>query len=190
MYLVLYKGLGLTSNDLTNYDSPLVAIDGIVVMPTGQVTLPVEVGGRKELVDFIVVHSYSLYTAILGFPQIHSMGAVPSSLHQKVKLPTKQGIAKIREDQGMAWRCQVATIGHKQKEEIKPTLQQLQFRPKDICERLEKTSINLGDEYFQVGASLTILEKVELILFLINNLDVFAWSPYEAPGVDSKFICH
>ena len=35
-----------------------------------------------------------------------------------------------------------------------------------------------------------MLEKVELILFLVNNLDVFAWSPYEAPRVDSDFICH
>ena len=35
-----------------------------------------------------------------------------------------------------------------------------------------------------------MLEKVELILFLINNLDVFAWSPYEAPEVDPDFICH
>ena len=34
------------------------------------------------------------------------------------------------------------------------------------------------------------MEKVELILFLLNNLDVLAWSPYEAPGVDSDFICH
>ena len=34
------------------------------------------------------------------------------------------------------------------------------------------------------------MEKVELILFLVNNLDVFAWSPYEAPGVDLDFICH
>ena len=35
-----------------------------------------------------------------------------------------------------------------------------------------------------------MLEKVELILFLVNNLDVFAWSPYEAPRVDLDFICH
>ena len=31
---------------------------------------------------------------------------------------------------------------------------------------------------------------MELILFLINNLDVFAWSPCEALGVDLEFICH
>ena len=34
------------------------------------------------------------------------------------------------------------------------------------------------------------MEKVELIMFLVSNLDVFAWSPYEAPWVDPNFICH
>ena len=28
------------------------------------------------------------------------------------------------------------------------------------------------------------------MVFLRNNVDVFAWSTYEAPGVDSNFICH
>ena len=81
VYLDLYEGLGLTSDGLTKYDSPLIAFDKIVVTPARQVTLPVEVGGRKELVNFIVVHSYSPYTAILICLWIHSIGAVPSSLH-------------------------------------------------------------------------------------------------------------
>ena len=50
--------------------------------------------------------------------------------------------------------------------------------------------IDLGDKYFQVRANLPMLEKVKLILFLISNLNVFVWSPYEAPGVDSDFIRH
>ena len=33
-------------------------------------------------------------------------------------------------------------------------------------------------------------DKVEMLLFLIQNVDVFAWSPYEVPGVDLKFIIH
>ena len=33
-------------------------------------------------------------------------------------------------------------------------------------------------------------DKVEMLLFLIQNVDVFAWSPYEVPGVDSEFIVH
>ena len=66
----------------------------------------------------------------------------------------------------------------------------LQSTPEGTCEQLEKICIDLGDRYFQVGANLPILKKVELILFLVNNLDVFAWSPYEVTGVDSEFICH
>ena len=33
-------------------------------------------------------------------------------------------------------------------------------------------------------------EKEELINFLKKNIDVFAWSAYEALGVDPNFICH
>ena len=54
---------------------------------------------------------------------------------------------------------------------------------------MEKIPIDIGDKYFQAGESHLILEKVELILFLINNLDVFIWSLYQVPGVDLEFIC-
>lgn len=33
-------------------------------------------------------------------------------------------------------------------------------------------------------------DKVEILLFLVQNADVFAWSPYEVPGVDPEFIVH
>ena len=33
-------------------------------------------------------------------------------------------------------------------------------------------------------------ERVEMLLFLMRNVDVFAWSPYEVLGVDPKFIVH
>ena len=46
------------------------------------------------------------------------------------------------------------------------------------------------DQYFQVGASMTNEDKVKTLLFLIQNVDVFAWDPYEVPGVDPEFIVH
>ena len=121
MYPSLYEGKGLTPEDLTEYNSPLVAFDGSIVLPAGQVTLLVEVEGRKEMVHFIVVHSYSPYTAILVHPWIHTMGVVPSSLHQKVKFPTEQDIAEIRGNQSVACRCQIAIVGHRNKGELRPT---------------------------------------------------------------------
>nr|XP_023885168.1 uncharacterized protein LOC111997322 [Quercus suber] len=33
-------------------------------------------------------------------------------------------------------------------------------------------------------------DRVKMLLLLIRNVDVFAWSPYEVPGVDSEFIVH
>ena len=33
-------------------------------------------------------------------------------------------------------------------------------------------------------------DKVRMLLFLAQNVDVFAWSPYEVPRVDLEFIVH
>ena len=33
-------------------------------------------------------------------------------------------------------------------------------------------------------------EKVEMLLFLLQNVDVFAWSPYEVLDVNHEFIVH
>ena len=33
-------------------------------------------------------------------------------------------------------------------------------------------------------------DRVKMLLFLIQNVDVFVWSPYEVPRVDPEFIVH
>ena len=59
------------------------------------------------------------------------------------------------------------------------------------CEELEKIIIDNDEEkFFQLGVQLPPREKEELIVFLKKNVDVFAWSAYEAPLVDPNFICH
>ena len=40
MYLNLYKGLGLKPEHLTTYSSPLVSFEGRLVIPKGQIKLP------------------------------------------------------------------------------------------------------------------------------------------------------
>nr|XP_023875521.1 uncharacterized protein LOC111987994 [Quercus suber] len=96
MYLDLFKGLRLEKQDLSKYNIPLVGFDGRVVIPEGQISLPVNMGGKEVVVSFIVVNAFSPYTMILGRPWIHAMGTVPSTLHVKVKFPTKQGVAVVR----------------------------------------------------------------------------------------------
>ena len=81
MYLDLFKGLGLKSEDLRSYSSPLVSFEGKMVAPKGQIRLPVQTGTDVVEVDFIVVETFSPYTAIMGRPWLHSLGAVSSTLH-------------------------------------------------------------------------------------------------------------
>ena len=64
-------------------------------------------------VDFIVVDAYSPYTAIIARPWLHALGAVSSTLHQKVKYPSGGQIKEILGDQVLARQCMVATIQHK-----------------------------------------------------------------------------
>ena len=89
MYPDLFKGLGLKDQDLTKYDSPLVSFDRRVVIPQGQISLPVSMEGNEVMVTFIVVNSFSPYTTILERSWIHAMGAIPSTLHIKVKFQTE-----------------------------------------------------------------------------------------------------
>ena len=46
------------------------------------------------------------------------------------------------------------------------------------------------DRSFLIGASVKDEEKVEMLLFLVQNVDMFAWSPYEVPEEDPEFIVH
>ena len=75
---------------------------------------------RSEIVevDFIVVDAYSPYTAIVARPWLHTLGAVSSTLHQKVKYPSGGKIEEILGDQAMARQCMIAAIRHKPEAEL------------------------------------------------------------------------
>ena len=42
MYPDLYRGLNLKPEDLTTYDSTLLSFDGKIVIPMGQIRLPMQ----------------------------------------------------------------------------------------------------------------------------------------------------
>ena len=114
MYPFLYKGLNLKSEDLMPYSSPLVSFEGKVVIPKGQIRLPMQTGPKVVEVDF---NAYSPYTAIVARPWLHILETVSSTLHQKVKYPSKGQIKEILGDQSMARQCLVAAVQHKSEAE-------------------------------------------------------------------------
>ena len=63
-------------------------------------------------VDFIVVDTYSPYTAIVARPWLHALEAVAFTLHQKVKFPSEGRILEIQGCQATTRECLVAAISH------------------------------------------------------------------------------
>ena len=111
----------MKSQDL-KYDTPLVSFDGRVVIPEGQISLLVNMKGKEVMVTFIVVSSFSPYTAILGWSWIHAMGAIPSTLHVKIK--PEQGMTVVRGNQKVARQCLVTVVSWKEKQvEQKQTIE-------------------------------------------------------------------
>ena len=77
-----------------------------------------QAGSETVEVDFIVVDAYSPYIAIVARPWLHTLGAVSSTLNQKVKYPSEGQIEEILEDQAMARQCMITAIWHKPKAEL------------------------------------------------------------------------
>ena len=113
MYPDLYRGLNLKPEKLTAYGSPLVSFEGRIVVPKGQVRLPVQTGTDVVEVDFIVVDVFSPYTAIMSKPWLYILGAISSTLHQKVKYPSEGQVLEIVGSQAAARQCLVAAIQHR-----------------------------------------------------------------------------
>ena len=72
-----------------------------------------QTGSETVEVDFIVVDAYSPYTAIVTRPWLHTLGAVSSTLHQKIKYPSEGQIEEILGDQTIARQCTVTAIRHR-----------------------------------------------------------------------------
>ena len=75
-----------------------MSFEGKVNIPKGQIRLLVQTGSETMEVDFIIVDAYSPYTAIVARPWLHTLGAVSSTLHQKIKYLSGGKIEEILGD--------------------------------------------------------------------------------------------
>ena len=122
MYPDLYKGLNLKPENLVAYSSPLVSFEGRMVVSKGQIKLPVQTSTDVVEVDFIVIDVFSPYTAIMGKPWLHTLGAVFSTLHQKMKYPSGDPVLEIVGSQAAARQCLIVAIQHRPEAETSATV--------------------------------------------------------------------
>uniref|UniRef100_A0A2N9G9H3 RNA-directed DNA polymerase n=1 Tax=Fagus sylvatica TaxID=28930 RepID=A0A2N9G9H3_FAGSY len=170
MYKGLYEKLGLKEADLANFTTPVFGFTGESTIPMGKTTLPILAGPISLQTEFIVVRGTSPYNAIVGRDWLHRMKAVPSTLHQKLRFPTEEGVMEINGDQAPA------AVTEKLAAEKDP--EKVYFDPSE------------PEFYFLIGTNLSVDDRQGLVTLLMGFRDVFAWSVYEAPGVSPDLACH
>ena len=131
------------------------------------------------------------------------MGAVPSTLHQLLRFLTEHGLEEVRGNQLQAKNCSMAAmkstcsireLGNAEiEDEDVEVLEDVNKEPAEKSEEaLKKILVQDGDEerFFLLSSGLAKEEEKELETFFRANMEVFAWTPYEMPGIDPEVTCH
>ena len=71
------------------------AFDGSRRVVHGEVDLHIKVGSQIFNSTFYIMDIHTAYSCFLGRPWIHGVGAVTSTLHQKLKYPVKGKVVTV-----------------------------------------------------------------------------------------------
>ena len=141
-------------------------------------------------VNFLVVDCSSSYNAIIGRPTLNSWKAVTSTYHLSIKFPTEHGVGQVQGDQLAARECYLAMLA------MDEQVQTMNIEEKRVVveptEALEDISLDEDnpERCTRFEADLEGKTKKDLIRFLKKNIDVFAWSYEDMPGIDPSVITH
>ena len=68
---------------------------------TGEIKIEMQIGSYTFIVEFQVMDISPSYNCLLGRPWIHIVGAVPCTLHQKIKFVTEGQLVCIAAEEDM-----------------------------------------------------------------------------------------
>ncbi|XP_017618180.2 uncharacterized protein LOC108462788 [Gossypium arboreum] len=84
--LSILNRLPIDNSHMKTCQNIVRAFDGTKRKVMGRIEVPLQIRPNTYEVDFLVMDIRPFYNCLLGTPWIHSAGAVPSSLYQKLKL--------------------------------------------------------------------------------------------------------
>ncbi|XP_059635280.1 uncharacterized protein LOC132277439 [Cornus florida] len=182
---VTFDRLEIEPEKLKPTGNPLLGFDGKQVEPIGIVELTVQAAKRVLTESFVVVEIHPSYNLLMGRGWIHRVQGVLSTLRQVMRClgPDGTKVIDIHRDQVAAKECYSNPPPSKDREEVPSVL---------TTEPLYEVKINheKPDQTTRVGTKLTEEEKLELTDFLTQNIDVFAWSHSDMPGINPVVSCH
>ena len=154
-------------------------------------TLTVTVGAYPvqltHQLDFLVVDCPSSYNVIIGRPTLNKWKVTTSTYCLKVKFPTNNGVGEVKGDQVLARECYQAVLAAKENHTW-----MIEEKEEDRMEALETVELVEGEanKTTKIGMTLSPEMRTRLIQFLKENLDVFAWSHEDMPGIALEVIQH
>ena len=141
-------------------------------------------------VNFLMVDCSSSYNAIIGRSTLNSWKAVTSTYHLLVKFPTKHGVGQVQGDQLAARECYLAMLAmDEQVQTMNIEEKRMVAEPIEVLEDISLDEKN-PKRCTKVGVDLEEKIKKDLVHFLRKNIDVFAWSHEDMPGIDPSVITH
>nr|XP_023928468.1 uncharacterized protein LOC112039793 [Quercus suber] len=191
IYFPTFQQLKLDPGRLRRFDSPLVSFSGDRVYPKGIVTLAVTVGTNPRQLtrhmDFLVVDCPSSYNVIIGRRALNKWKVSTSTYCLKVKFPTENGIGEVKRDQILARECYQAVFAAKENHTW--TIEEKEEQKTEVLETV-KLIEGEATKTTRIGTTLSPEMRAKLIQFLRDNLDVFAWSHDDIPGISPEIIQH
>jgi hypothetical protein len=104
-----------------------------------------------------------------------------------MKFPTEGGIGEVRGDQLAARKCY--NISMKASDTTNLTVASVSKARGEPAEPVEEVSVGEG-KVLQIGTCLNAEVRDSLIDFLRRNIEVFAWSHEDMPGISPEEIVH
>ena len=172
-----------------------------------------EVRGHKELsttftdgttsrttnIRYLVVNVASAYNILLGRPTLNRIGAVSSTRHMKMKLPSLEGaVITIKSDQKEAKKCYENSL--KTKRGVfavtnQPPREEGITRAEIARERQPEPAGNIVEreisgKTFKLGRSWSRESQDQVVEVIARHLDAFVWFASNMPDIDPDFLCH
>ncbi|KAL4296072.1 hypothetical protein GQ457_12G016210 [Hibiscus cannabinus] len=97
--LATLKKLPIDNTHMKPYQNTVRAFDGTQHEVIGKIEVPLMIRPSEYEVDFVVMDIKPTYSCLLGRPWIHAAGAVPSTLHQKLKFVIDGKLVTIKAEE-------------------------------------------------------------------------------------------
>ncbi|XP_058002315.1 uncharacterized protein LOC131179476 [Hevea brasiliensis] len=188
--LKILPKLGISMSELTGSDLVIRAYDDSKRNVIGVFKTMVKVGPIETEVEFTVLDIPMTFSLLLGRIWFHPLGGVPSTLHQKIKIPHQDGGGHYDERDevfsgiGLGKRANGLVTFPEIKGQI--TRYGLGYQPTEDEEGLKPTKfIREGAIAWTDDQELPHVEELEQ-----EYQEAFAWSYKDMPGIDRDIVQH